>query len=129
VQVALSLYRPAVSSAVPSSADMGVMVPGHLHLTRIRLEQECIPIPRRQQDGRGTQRREGEGVPLIVFLGPLVFGMLPASVQPIVGTLLGVLDIVACSVLPCILGGVLGEALEEARSSTCWGERKWARVD
>lgn len=66
------------------------MVPRRLHLTRIRLEQEGIPIPRRQQDRWGTQHREGEGVPLIVFRGPLVFGMLPASVQPIVGTLLGV---------------------------------------
>ena len=99
VQVALSLHRPVVSSAVPSSADMGIMAP-----RRLQLEQESIPIPRCQHDGRGTQHREGE-VPLIVFLEPLVLGVLPASALAIVVTLLGALGVVACSVLPCVLGG------------------------
>ena len=131
VQVALSLHRPVVSSAVPSSADMGIMAPRRLHLARLQLEQESIPIPRCQHDGRGTQHREGEGVPLIVFLEPLVLGVLPASALAIVVTLLGALGVVACSVLPCVLGGMPGEVLDGARRELVFlGERKWrARVD
>ena len=126
VQVALSLHRPVVSSAVPSSADMGLMAP-----RRLQLGQESIPIPRCQHDGRGTQHREGEGVPLIVFLEPLVLGVLPASALAIVVTLLGALGVVACSVLPCVLGGMPGEVLDGARRELVFlGERKWrARVD
>jgi hypothetical protein len=88
------------------------MTPRRLHLARIRLEQEGIPVPRRQHAGQGTQQ---EGVPLVVLLEPLVLGVLPASVLPIVVALLGVLGAVACSVLPCVLGGVLGKVVERAR--------------
>jgi len=56
-----------------------------------------------------------EGVPLVVLLEPLVLGVLPASVLPIVATLLGVLGAVACGVLPCVLRGMLGEVVERAR--------------
>jgi hypothetical protein len=122
VQVALSLHRPVESSAVPSSADMGIMAPRRLHLARLQLEQESILIPRCQHDGRGTQHREGEGVPLIVFLEPLVLGVLPASALAIMVTLLGVLGVVACSVLPCVLGGVPGEVLDGAWELVFLGE-------
>ena len=106
--VALSLHHTVVSSAVPSSADMGIMAPRRLHLAGLQLEQESIPISWCQHDGRGAQHREGEGVPLMVFLELLVLGVLPASVLAIVVTLLGVLSVVACSVLSCVLGGVSG---------------------
>jgi hypothetical protein len=122
VQVALSLHRPIIPSAAPSSEHTSITAPRRLHLARIRLKQEGIPVPQRHQHaGRGTQHREGEeGVPLVVLLEPLVLGVLPASVLPIVVTLLGVLlGAVACSVLllRCVLGGcVLGEVVERARS-------------
>jgi hypothetical protein len=107
------------------------MAPRRLHLARIRLEQEGIPVPQYQHEGRGTQHREKEGVPLVVLLEPLVLGVLPASVLPIVVTLLGVLGAVACTVLPCVLGGMLGEVVEKARRElTSLGERKGKeRVD
>lgn len=121
VQVALSLHRPFISSAAPSSKNTGIAAQRRLHLARIRLQQESIPVPQRHQHaGRGTQHGEGEnGVPLVVLLEPLVLGVLPASVLPIVVTLLGVLlGAVACSVLVlrCVLeGSVLGEVVERAR--------------
>jgi hypothetical protein len=57
-------------------------------------------------------------VPLVVLLEPLVLGVLPASVLPIVVTLLGVLlGAVACGVLllRCVVDSVLGEVVERAR--------------
>jgi hypothetical protein len=110
---------------------MGIMAPRRLYLARVRLEQEGIPVPQRQHGTQLSQHREGEGVPLIVFLEPLALGVLPASVLPIVVTLLGVLGVLACSVLPCVLGRVLGEVVEGARRELALsGERRWkARVD
>jgi hypothetical protein len=101
------------------------MAPRRLHLARIRLEQEGIPVPRR------PQHREGEGVPLVVLLEPLVLGVLPASVLPTVVTLMGVLGALACSVLPCVLGGMLGGVVERARRELALlGEKKGKeRVD
>ena len=90
VQVALSLHRPIISSAAPSSAHAGNMAPRRLHLARIRLEQEGVPIPRHQH-------KEGEGVPLVVLLEPLALGVIPASVLPIVVALLVVLLMTAIS--------------------------------
>jgi hypothetical protein len=124
VQVALSLY-PVIPSAAPSSAHTGTMSPRRVHLARIRLEQEGIPIPRREH-------REGEGVPLVVLLEPLVLGVLPASVLPIVGTLLGVLLMAAVSysvLLPRVLGDdKLGEVVERARRELAERKEK-ERVD
>jgi len=107
VQVSLELHRPIVSSATaPSSSD--TMAPRRLHLARIRLKQEGIPVP-------GTRQRE-EGVPLVVLLEPLVLGVLPASVLPTVVALLVLLGVMACSVLPYVLKSVLGEVVERART-------------
>lgn len=80
-----------------------------LHLARIRLKQGGVPVP-------GTQQKEGseEGVPLVVLLEPLLLGVLPASVLPTVVTLLAVLGVTACSVLPYVLRNVL-EVVERAR--------------
>ena len=112
VQVALSLHRPIISSATPSSAHTGIMTPRRLHLARIRLEHEGIPIPRHQH-------REGEGVPLVVLLEPLVLGVIPASVLPIVATLLVVLLMTAISYsvfFPRVSGDRrFGEVVERAR--------------
>jgi hypothetical protein len=125
VQVKLSLHRPVISSTAPSSARTDIAAPRRLHLARIRLEQEGVPVPQYQHAGRGAQHREKEGVPLVVLLEPLVLGVLPASVLPIVVTLLGVLGAAACSVLPCVLGGMLGEVVERARREiTLLGESK-----
>lgn len=66
------------------------MAPRRLHLARIRLEQEGVPIPRHQH-------KEGEGVPLVVLLEPLALGVIPASVLPIVVALLVVLLMTAVS--------------------------------
>lgn len=86
------------------------MAPQRLHLARIRLRQEGIPVP-------GTRQREHreEGVPLVVLLEPLILGVLPASVLPTVVTLLVLLGVVACTVLPYVLRSVLGEVVEKAR--------------
>ena len=125
VQVALSLHLPVISSAAHSSAHTGTMTPRRLHLARIRLEQEGIPIPRREH-------REGEGVPLVVLLEPLVLGVLPASVLPIVVTLLGVLLMAAVSysvLLPRVSGSdKLVEIVERARRELAERKEK-ERVD
>ncbi len=125
VQVSLKLQRPIVSSATApsSSALTNTMAPRRLHLARIRLKQEGIPVP-------GTRQRE-EGVPLVVLLEPLVLGVLPASVLPTVVTLLLLLGVVSCSVLPYMLRSVLGEVVESARRELALlGERKGKeRVD
>ena len=85
------------------------MTPRRLHLARIRLKQEGVPVP-------GTRQRESneEGVPLVVLLEPLLLGVLPASVLPTVVTLLVVLGVMACCVLPYVLRNVL-EVVERAR--------------
>jgi hypothetical protein len=96
------------------------MAPRRLHLARIRLKNEGIPVP-------GTRQREHreEGVPLVVLLEPLVLGVLPASVLPTVVTLLVLLGVVACSVLPYVLRNVLGKVVEGAqRELALLGERK-----
>jgi hypothetical protein len=121
VQVLLKLHRPIVSSATApsSSARTDTMARRRLHLARIRLKQEGIPVP-------GTQQREHreEGVPLVVLLEPLVLGVLPASVLPTVVTLLVLLGVMACGVLPYVLS-VLGEVVEKARRElVLLGERK-----
>jgi hypothetical protein len=85
------------------------MAPRRLHLARIRLKQKGIPVP----DTR--QRKDKEGVPLVVLLEPLVLGVLPASVLPTVVTLLVLLGVVACSVVPYVLRSVLEEVVEKAR--------------
>jgi len=128
VQVSLKLHRPIVSSATapPSSAYTGTMAPRRLHLARIRLTQEGVPVP-------GTRQREHweEGVPLVVLLEPLVFGVLPASVVPTVVTLLVLLGVLACTVLPYVLRSVLGKVVESARRELALlGEReRKERVD
>ncbi len=126
MQVSLKLHRPIASSpTAPSSVHADTMAPQRLHLARIRLKQEGIPVP-------GTRQREHreEGVPLVVLLEPLVLGVLPASVLPTVVTLLVLLGVVACSVLPYVMS-VLGEVVERARRELAsLGERKGKeRVD
>ena len=110
----LSLHRPIVSSAtaLSSSASVDTMASRRLHLARIRLKQEGIPVPGTQQ-----QREQKEGVPLVVLLEPLILGVLPASVLPTVVTLLVVLGAaaVACIVLPYVLGVRLERVMERAR--------------
>ena len=112
MQVSLKLHRPVVSSASATAPSVrtDTMTPRRLHLARIRLKHEGIPVP-------GTQQREHreEGVPLVVLLEPLVLGLLPASVLPTVVTLLVLLGVLACSVLPYVLKSVLGEVVERAR--------------
>jgi hypothetical protein len=102
------------------------MAPRRLHIARIRLKQEGVPVP-------GTRQREHreEGVPLVVLLEPLILGVLPASVLPTVMALLILLGVVACSVLPYVLRSVLGEVVEGARRELALlGERKGKeRVD
>lgn len=122
VQVSLKLHRPIVPSATAtsSSARTDIMAPRRLHLARIRVNQEGIPVP-------GTRQREHreEGVPLVVLLEPLVLGVLPASVLPTVVTLLVLLGVITCSVLPYVLRSVLGEVVESAqRELASLGERK-----
>jgi len=123
VQVSLELHRPIVSSsatAPSSSARTDTMARRRLHLARIRLKQEGIPVP----GARQREHRE-EGVPLVVILEPLVLGVLPASVLPTVVTLLVLLGVVACSVLPYVLRSLLGEVVERARRELALlGERK-----
>ncbi len=70
-------------------------------------------------------------MPLVVLLEPLVLGVLPASVLPTVVTLLVLLGVVSCSVLPYVLRSVLGEVVESARRELALlGERKGKeRVD
>ena len=116
VQVSLELHRPVISSTTaPLSSD--TMAPRRLHLARIRLKQEGVPVP-------GTQQRM-EGVPLVVLLEPLVLGVLPFSALPTVVALLVLLGVMACSVLPYVLKGVLGEVVERARTELALlGERK-----
>ena len=111
VQVSLKLHRPIVSSATASSssARTDAMAPRRLHLARIRLEEEGIPVPGTRQ----SDHRE-KGVPLVVLLEPLVLGVLPASVLPTVVTLLVLLGVVGCGVLPYVLS-MLGEVVERAR--------------
>jgi len=121
VQVSLKLHRPIVSSATAasSSARTDTMAPRRLYLARIRLKQEGVPVP-------GTRQRESseEGVPLVVLLEPLLLGVLPASVLPTVVTLLVVLGVMACGVLPYVLRNVL-EVVERARRELALlGERK-----
>jgi hypothetical protein len=53
-------------------------------------------------------------VPLVVRLEPLLLGVLPASVLPVVATLLVVLAAAACCVLPPVLR-VVEDALGTAR--------------
>jgi hypothetical protein len=112
VQVSLNLHRPIVSPATTpsSSARTDTVAPQRLHLARIRLRQEGIPVP----SSRQREHRE-EGVPLVVLLEPLILGVLPASVLPTVVTLLVLLGVVACTVLPYVLRSVLGEVVESAR--------------
>ncbi len=103
------------------------MAPRRLHLARIRLKQEGIPVPQRHT---GHDR---EAVPLVVLLEPLVLGILPASVLPTVVTLLVVLGAaaVACSVLPRIVGIGLDEVVERARRELVLsgGREEKVRVD
>ena len=95
------------------------MTSRRLHLAQIRLQQEGVPVP-------GTRQREHreEGVPLVVLLEPLVLGVLPVSVLPTVVTLLVLLAVVACSVLPYVSKSVLGEVVEKARRELALLEEK-----
>ena len=70
-------------------------------------------------------------MPLVVLLEPLVFGVLPASVVPTVVTLLVLLGVLACTVLPYVLRSVLGKVVESARRELALlGEReRKERVD
>ena len=105
---------------------MDTLTPRRLHLAQIRLKQEGIPVP-------GTRQKEHreEGVPLVVLLEPLVLGVLPASVLPTVMTLLVLLSVMACFVLPYVLNSVLGGVVERAREELALlGKRKGKeRVD
>ena len=67
-------------------------------------------------------------MPLVMFLEPLVLGVLPASVLPTVVTLLVLLGVVACSVLPYVLRSMLGNVVGKELSLS--GEMKGKeRVD
>jgi hypothetical protein len=71
-----------------------------LHLARIRLTQEGVRVP------TAVGKEADEVVPLVVLLEPLVLGVLPVSVIPVGWTLLVVLGVVACWVLPSVWGRV-----------------------
>ena len=63
-----------------------------------------------------------------MFLEPLVLGVLPASVLPTVVTLLVLLGVVACSVLPYVLRSMLGNVV--GKELSLLGEMKGKeRVD
>ena len=97
-----------------------------LHFARIRLAQEGIRLPHNAEE-RGNPHthtehkgeEDGEGtVPLVVILEPLVLGMLPASVLPVVFTLLlGVLGLLGVLSATETTGvwRELGEVVERAR--------------
>lgn len=97
-----------------------------LQFARIRLAQEGVRPPH-DLEGRANARTHGEhkdpggeegAVPLVIVLEPLVLGVLPASVLPVVSTLLlGTLGFLS------LLGATgttgvwreLGEVVERAR--------------
>jgi len=116
VQVELSLHRPRLASSSAPSVRMS-----RLHFARIRITQEGIRVPN-QVEEQGTQdEKDEEGVPLVVFLEPLVLGVLPASVLPVAVALLllGVLGIVGATTKAgeaCVrraFGGVVERARRE----------------
>jgi hypothetical protein len=105
--MSIELHRPIVSSATApsSSARTDTMELRRLHLARIRLKQEGIPVP-------GTRQRE-DGVPLLVLLEPLIVVVLPASMVPTVVTLLVLLGVMGCRYV--YMRRVLGEIMERTR--------------
>ncbi|KAN0130046.1 hypothetical protein V8E53_012200 [Lactarius tabidus] len=103
--VAISLHPP------PSSAsDSAPVRTARHHLARIRLTEEGVRVP-----AASTQHAT---VPLVVRLEPLVFGVLPPSVIPVVATLLVLLSAAAYGVVPAVLrlvedaAGMAGRELE-----------------
>ena len=126
VQVALSLHHP-IPPLYPSSVSS---VPSgrttRFHFARIRLAQEGVRLPHNAKERgnphthtehKGSEAEEG-AVPLVVILEPLVLGVLPSSILPVVSTLLvGVLGLLG------VLGATgttgvwkeLGEVVEKAR--------------
>jgi len=80
--IALSLY--------PAAA-------GRTHLARVRLSQAGVPVPNAPR---------AVHVPLVVRLEPLVGGVVPRSVLPVVATLLLLLGVAARVVVPGVLRGV-----------------------
>ena len=126
VQVALSLHSPTPPPYPSSMSSVPSVRMARLHFARIRLAQEGIRVPHTVEERgnsqahtehKGEEDREGT-VPLVVILEPLVLGMLPASVLPVVSTLLlGVLGLLG------LLGATgttgiwreLGEVVERAR--------------
>ena len=65
-------------------------------------------------------------VPLVVRLEPLVLGVLPASVLPVIATLSVVLAAAAFCVLPPVLR-VVGDAVGSARRELGLPEKRRAR--
>jgi hypothetical protein len=75
----------------------------------------------------GTVEKEAEEVvPLVVLLEPLMLGLLPVSLIPVGWTLLVVLGVVACGVLPCVWG-IIEEAVRRARSELAEEREKKAK--
>ena len=99
--VAISLHPPPTLESASTHARNA-----RLHLARIRLTEEGVRVPALSQD-------EIMPVPFVVRLEPLVLGVLPLSVIPVVSTLLVVLAAAAYGVVPAVLK-VVGDATGEA---------------
>jgi hypothetical protein len=107
-----------------------------LHFARIRLAQEGIRLPHNAEERgnlhthtehKGSEAEEG-AVPLVVILEPLVLGVLPASILPVVSTLLvGVLGLLGVLGATGTGPGVwreLGVVVEKARKELAVVESK-----
>ncbi|KAI0253289.1 hypothetical protein BJV78DRAFT_226556 [Lactifluus subvellereus] len=104
-QVALSMHRaPSLAPSESASSQQTA----RLHIVHIRLAQEGVRVP------TAVEKEVEEVVPLVVLLEPLVLGVLPVSVIPVGWTLLVVLGVVACCVLPSVWG-VVEEVVRRAR--------------
>ena len=126
MQVALSLHRPTPPPHPSSMSSVPSVRTARLHFARIRLTQEGIRLPRKVEERgnprthtehKGSEDEEG-AVPLVVILEPLVLGVLPASVLPVVSALLlgvlGLLGVLSATGTTCVRRQ-LGEVVERAR--------------
>jgi hypothetical protein len=105
--VAISLHPPPSSA---SASDSAPVRSARYHLARVRLTEEGVRVP--------AASTLDAAVPLVVRLEPLVLGILPPSVIPVVATLLVVLAAAAYGVVPAVLrviedaAGMAGRELE-----------------
>ena len=99
--VAISLHPPPASESASAHARTA-----RLHLARIRLTEEGVRVP-------ALTHHAIMPVPFVVRLEPLILGVLPASVMPVLATLLVVLTAATYGVVPAVLR-VVGDAAAKA---------------